>query len=120
VKVILKQLVEILHQHQDFMETLVSVDFYLGVGGKRLQQTFYPTTTLGTQNLSVRYPGASSASIDVDLSRRGWKRFFRENSTTEVTAFSFAIALPTEIFLSPNQSFSATCGAYNIIAMTES
>ncbi len=86
---------------------------------KKITQTLYPTTSLGTQNLSVRYPGASSSSIDVDFSRRGWKRFFRENSTTEITAFSFAIALPTEIFLSPNQSFSAICGAYNIVAMTE-
>lgn len=85
---------------------------------KKIQQTFYPVSSLGTQNISVRYPGAST-SIDVDFSKRGWKRFFREGSTSEITAFSFSIALPTEIFLAPGQTFSATCGAYNIIVLTD-
>lgn len=85
---------------------------------KKLQQTFYPTSALGSQNIAMRYPGASS-TIDVDFGRRGWKRFFREGSTTEISAFSFSVALPTEIFLQPGQRFDATCGIYNIVAMTE-
>lgn len=85
---------------------------------KKISQAFYPTSSLGTQNLSLRYPGASS-TIDVDFSKRGWKRFFREGSTTEITTFSFAVAFPTEIFLAPGQTFSALCGPYNIVAIPE-
>lgn len=85
---------------------------------KKINQTFYPSSSLGTQNLSVRYPGAST-TIDVDFGRRGWKRFFREGSSTEITSFSFAVAFPTEIFLAPGQTFSAICGVYNIVAIPE-
>ena len=85
---------------------------------KKIQQTFYPSASLGTQNLALRYPGAST-TIDADFNRKGWKRFFREGSTTEITVFSFAVAFPIEIFLRPNQTFSAICGVYNIIAIPE-
>jgi hypothetical protein len=85
---------------------------------KRINQVFSPATSLGTQNLSVRFPG-SSTTIDVDFGRKGWKRFFRDGSTTEITSFSFAVAFPIEIFLSPNQTFSAICGVYNIVAIPE-
>lgn len=85
---------------------------------KKIQQTFYPVSSLGTQNLSLRYPGAST-TIETDFSRGGWRRFFREGSTTEITTFSFSVAFPTEVFLAPGQNFSAICGPYNIVAIPE-
>lgn len=36
-----------------------------------------------------------------------------------VSALSSAGPLPKEIILAPNQSFSATCGPYNIVLITE-
>jgi hypothetical protein len=85
---------------------------------KKIQQTFAPTANLDTQNMAVRYPGAST-TVDLDFPRKGWKRFFREGSTTDIAVFSFSMALPTEIFLAPGQKFNAVCGAFNIIALTE-
>lgn len=85
---------------------------------KKINQTFFPSSALGTQNISIRYPGATSTP-DVDFTKSGWKRFFRESSNTEITSYSFAIAFPTEIFLAPGQTFSAVCGAYNVVAIPE-
>ena len=33
--------------------------------------------------------------------------------------FSIGLALPTELMLAPNQRFTATCGAYNIVVIPE-
>lgn len=85
---------------------------------KKIAQTFYPVSSLNTQNIAVRYPGASG-SMDTDINKRGWKKFFREGSSTDITSFSFAVAFPTEIFLSTGQSLSAVCGPYNVVAIRE-
>lgn len=85
---------------------------------KKINESFYPSANLDTQNMAVRYPG-SSTTIDLDFPRKGWKRFFKEGSTTDISAFSFSVALPTEIFLQAGETFSANCGAYNIVALTE-
>ena len=48
---------------------------------------------------------------------------FLSNATTVnwagVSAVSSSGPLPSEIMLAPNQSFSATCGPYNIVVVKE-
>lgn len=70
--------------------------------------------TLSSQNVAIKYP-----SSEIEYGRRGIRRFFKENSSTDLAAFSFSIALPLELFLSPGQTFSAVCGSYNILVIKE-
>lgn len=48
---------------------------------------------------------------------------FLSNATTVnwagVSAVSSSGPLPSEVMLAPNQSFSATCGPYNIVVVKE-
>lgn len=47
------------------------------------------------------------------------KNFVLSGSRTSLDT-KINTALPTEIMLSPNQTFSASCGIYNILVITES
>ena len=74
-----------------------------------------PRTALSTQNVAIKLP---TLQTEIPKRRRGWLWWVRENAS-EYSGFSISIALPLEIFLAPNQSFSAVCGPYNIAVIPE-
>jgi len=77
--------------------------------------TTNPRTAITAQNVAVKLP---SQEAQVPLWKRGWWWWYRQN-TNEFSGFSLSIALPLEIFLAPNQKFSAICGAHNIVVIKE-
>lgn len=74
-----------------------------------------PRSSITAQNVAIKLPTRES---DVPRWTRGWFWWFRTN-TNEWSGFSVSIALPLEIYLAPNQTFSAICGPYNILAIKE-
>lgn len=74
-----------------------------------------PRTAISTQNVAIKLP---EREVDIKLRRRGWWWWGRESSQ-DYSGFSISVALPLEIFLAPNESFSAICGAYNIVVIPE-
>lgn len=88
---------------------------YWGWWWRRSYQNSNPRTALSTQNVAVKLP---EREIDIPSWRRGWWWWPREDRR-EYSGFSISIALPLEIFLKPNERFSAVCGAYNIVVIPE-
>lgn len=52
-------------------------------------------------------------------SNSSYETLFRDGPSITGSTIKGGGALPTEIMLAPNQSFSATCGAYNIVVIKE-
>jgi hypothetical protein len=73
-----------------------------------------PRATLSTQNAAIRLP---VTEVEFTKTRRGFRRWLF--SVDNISGFSLSVALPLEIFLAPGQTFSAICGAYNIVAIKE-
>ncbi len=80
--------------------------------------SFTPRSAVVAQNVAVRMPNPLA---DADFSsKKRFKRWLEDPANAEALAgFSFAIAVPLEIFLAPNQTFSAICGVYNIVVIKE-
>jgi hypothetical protein len=84
----------------------------------------YMSSRGGTINMSW----AGSVSIMGQVSAIGRNLAFTTGSQTPITAnnaspitgnVSLKAELPTEIMLAPGQTFSAACGAYNIVIIPE-
>lgn len=71
-------------------------------------------SSITTQNVAIKLPTTQEI---FNRTVKGWYLWFK--SSREIAGFSMAIALPLEIFLSPGQTFSAICGAYNILVIKE-
>ena len=71
-----------------------------------------PRVSMVGNNLAYALP-----TIDADLNKKGIKRWFYDNVL--VNGIVQSAALPTELFLAPNQSFSAICGPYNVVVIPE-
>lgn len=80
--------------------------------------TFTPRSAVVAQNAAVRMPNPLA---DADFSsKKRFKRWLEDPANAQnLAGFSFAIAVPLEIFLAPNQTFSAICGVYNIVVIKE-
>ncbi len=74
----------------------------------------YPTG--GTISISWAGNGVSSSSSSV---RAIGRNIASGSSGTQNADTSATVSLPTEIMLAPSQTFSATCGAYNIVIIPE-
>ncbi len=81
-----------------------------------LNRTSNARAAITTQNCSIKMP---VREIDFSKPRRGWWWWWYNEAKQEMTGFSLSVALPTEIFLKPGQTFNAVCGAYNIVAIPE-
>jgi len=82
---------------------------------KKFNKVFNPRSALVAQNVAVSMPVIEAEFTN----KKRFKQWFVDNITDNINGFSFAIALPTEIYLKPGQTFSAVCGAYNIIILKE-
>lgn len=81
----------------------------------RTRDLLNPRTALSTNNVAVRMP-----VLDRDFTtRRTFRQWIIDNRNNYISGFSFSVGLPTELFLAPGQSFSAVCGAYNIVVIKE-
>jgi hypothetical protein len=70
-----------------------------------------PRVSMTGNNLAYVVP-----TIEGDLTKKGIRRWFTDTLTDGIVQ---SVALPTEVFLAPNQTFSAICGPYNIVVMPE-
>jgi hypothetical protein len=73
-----------------------------------------PRSSIAAQNVAIKLP---TRETDISKWVRGW--FWWTRNAREWSGFSLSIALPLEIYLAPNQTFSAICGPYNILAIKE-
>lgn len=79
---------------------------------------FFPRSAVVAQNAAVRMPNPL-ADADFSSKKRFKQWLLDPANADELAGFSFAIAIPLEIFLAPNQTFSAICGVYNIVVIKE-
>ena len=84
--------------------------FFFGFGTDK-----NPVTAISAQNVAIRLPRIERSFTSWT---RGWFWWWRVPSQ-ELAGFSVSVALPLEIYLAPNESFSAECGAYNISVIKE-
>jgi len=82
----------------------------------------WTTTSGGTASVSGSYPlaiGRNLAMAGGLYEGSGSMSLFGQNAISIDQYEQTNFALPTELMLAPTQTFSATCGAYNIVVIPE-